>query len=234
MAFGSGLIVFPQILIKQMIALDHTARPTFDTILHTSRGAVFPDFFYSFLHNYVHSVCEWSEKTPFLISPPPTITGIPTTTPVAQVPKPAQRAPLSMSQELQGDNNLPSDSDHRMGRIWSDFESVETYLEQDANGGSPIEGKVESLAATASTSTPLQVCLPRILVCPRFLKRYSGRIPRGIEHTKPRLQVTDRSKGIVRGWSSAHNVVARIREHQKLPITEFESPGSGRVLGTLP
>jgi hypothetical protein len=61
-----------------------------------------------------------------------------------------------MSQELQGDDNLPSDSDHRMERIWSDFESVATYLEQDANGGSPVEGKVESLAAVP-TSTSLQV-----------------------------------------------------------------------------
>ena len=146
-------------VIKQMIALDHTARPTFDSILHTSRGVVFPECFYSFLHNYVHSVCEWSEKSPFLASPPPTIVGTPTTALMAQVPKPAQRAPLSMSQELQGDNNLPSDSDHRMERIWSDFESVETYLEQDMNGGSPTEGKVESLTETAATasSTPLQV-----------------------------------------------------------------------------
>ena len=65
-----------------------------------------------------------------------------------------------MSQEFQGDNSLPSDSDHRMERIWSDFESVETYLEQNANGGSPIEGKVESLAAAPATSAPLQVCFP--------------------------------------------------------------------------
>ena len=140
-----------------MIALDHTARPTFDTILHTSRGVVFPECFYSFLHNYVHSVCELSEKNPFLTSPPPTATGTPTITPITQVPKPA---PLSMSQEFQGDNSLPSDSDHRMERIWSDFESVETYLEQNANGGSPIEGKVESLAAAPATSAPLQVCFP--------------------------------------------------------------------------
>lgn len=158
-------LIFLQMLIKQMITLDHTARPTFDTILHTSRGTVFPECFYSFLHNYVHTVCELSEKSPFLASPPPTIVGTPTTTPVAQVPKPAQRAVLSMSQELQEDNTLPSDSDHRMERIWSDFESAETYLEQDANGGSPIEGKMESLAAAPSASTPLQVCFILIIIC---------------------------------------------------------------------
>ena len=76
---------------------------------------------------------------------------------------------MSMSQELQGDNNLPSDSDHRMERIWSDFESVETYLEQDANGGSSIEGKLEPLTVAPSTSTPLQVCFSRLLVCFPFL-----------------------------------------------------------------
>jgi len=167
-----------------MIALDHTARPTFDTALHTSRGVVFPECFYSFLHNYVHSVSEWSEKSPFAISPPPTSAGTPTTTPIGQVPKPAQRAPLSMSQELQGDNVLPGDSDHRMERIWSDFESVETYLEQDPNGGSPIEGKVESLpAAAAATSAPLQVYFSRLSICFCLLNQPSGRISRGIEHT---------------------------------------------------
>jgi len=147
-----------QVLIKQMIALDHTARPVFDTILATSRGVVFPESFYSFLHNYVYTVCELSEKTPFPTSPPPTTSGTPTTTPIAQVTKPAQRAPLTMSQELQGDNNLPSDSDHRMERIWSDFEGVETYLEQDTDGISPVEGKAEPLAPAPPTSTPLQVC----------------------------------------------------------------------------
>ncbi|EGO26710.1 hypothetical protein SERLADRAFT_355396 [Serpula lacrymans var. lacrymans S7.9] len=43
-------------IIKQMIALDPTTRPTFDTLLHTSRGSVFPECFYSFLHNYVSSI----------------------------------------------------------------------------------------------------------------------------------------------------------------------------------
>ena len=139
-----------------MIALDHTARPTFDTVLHTSRGTVFPEGFYSFLHDYVHSVCDLSEKSPFLTAPPATV-GTPTTAPTSQIPKPAQRAPLSMSQEAQGDNNLPSDSDHRMERIWSDFESVETYLGQDVDGGSAVESKTESLAAAPPTSIPLQV-----------------------------------------------------------------------------
>lgn len=151
-----GLTYSLQILIKQMIALDHTARPTFDTVLHTSRGTVFPEGFYSFLHNYVHSVCELSEKSPFLASSPPTV-GTPTTAPISQIPKPAQRAPLSMSQEVHGDSNLPGDSDHRMERIWSDFESVETYLEQDANGDSPAESKTGSLTAAPPTSIPLQV-----------------------------------------------------------------------------
>lgn len=144
-----------------MITLDHTARPPFDTILHTSRGTVFPECFYSFFHNYVHSVCELTEGSPFFTSPPPTL-GTPTTTPISQVPKPAQRAPLSMSQELQGDNHLPSDSDHRMERIWSDFESVETYLEQDSSESSPVENKVESLAAAPPASVPLQVSFPDI------------------------------------------------------------------------
>jgi phosphoinositide-3-kinase regulatory subunit 4 len=142
-----------------MIALDHAARPTFDATLHTSRGTVFPECFYSFLHNYVHSVCELSEKSPFPAPAPPTSTGgTPATTLSSQVPKIAQRTPLSMSQELQGDNNLPSDSDHRMERIWSDFESVAMYLEQDVDGSPPMGSKAESMSAAPPTFMPLQVC----------------------------------------------------------------------------
>ena len=81
-----------------------------------------------------------------------------------------------MSQELQGDNNLPSDSDHRMERIWSDFESVETYLDQDANGGPSTEGKVESPVTAASTSTLLRVGFPHtssLLVSDAIHRMYS-------------------------------------------------------------
>jgi hypothetical protein len=79
-----------------------------------------------------------------------------------------------MSQELQGDNNLPSDSDHRMERIWSDFESVETYLEQDADGGSPVHSKVESITTAPPASIPLQVNFSNVgvFVYFLFLNRY--------------------------------------------------------------
>ncbi|KAF9007713.1 hypothetical protein BDZ89DRAFT_1144434 [Hymenopellis radicata] len=52
-------------LIKQMISLDPSARPTFDTLLHTSRGTVFPESFFSFLHNYVTSVNDLPVESPF-------------------------------------------------------------------------------------------------------------------------------------------------------------------------
>lgn len=170
-------------LIKQMITLDHTVRPTFDTILHTSRGTVFPECFYSFLYNYVHSVCELSEKNPFVTSPALAATGTPTATPSTQVPKPAQRTPISMSQELHGDDSLPGDSDHRMERIWSDYESVETYLEQNASGASLTDGKAESLSTAPPSSIPLQVGFPSVGF--PFLNQFLGRIPRGIEHSQP-------------------------------------------------
>jgi len=90
-----------------------------------------------------------------------------------------------MSQELQGDNIPPSDSDHRMERIWSDFESVEAYLEQDPNGGSPIEGKVElpPAVAAATTSAPLQVYFSCLFIRFGSLNQPPGRISRGVEHT---------------------------------------------------
>ena len=56
-----------------MISLDPSERPAFNTLLHTSRGTVFPEFFYSFLHNYVFSVNELSSDVLAINSPPPTI-----------------------------------------------------------------------------------------------------------------------------------------------------------------
>src|ERR1700733_9291391 len=57
-------------MIKQMICLDPSARPTFDTLLHTSRGTVFPESFYSFLHNYVSSINELPTPPPFSVVSP--------------------------------------------------------------------------------------------------------------------------------------------------------------------
>ncbi|KAI0080417.1 hypothetical protein K474DRAFT_1589825 [Panus rudis PR-1116 ss-1] len=124
-------------LIKQMIAIDPAERPTFDSLLHSARGTVFPGTFYSFLHNYVATVNELSSSSPFNFSNP--VHGTNTvTTPISGVPSATKGGTVTganigatLATAGAGDifsEPLPSDSDHRMERIWSDYESVEPYL----------------------------------------------------------------------------------------------------------
>jgi phosphoinositide-3-kinase, regulatory subunit 4 len=92
--------------------LDPNQRPSFDTILQSTRGTLFPESFYSFLHNYISSVNELRSPSPF-----------------AQHQQ--QRRPMSDSQGSHSgssSSSLPSDSDHRLDRIWNEFDSVESYL----------------------------------------------------------------------------------------------------------
>ncbi|KAG8791389.1 Serine/threonine-protein kinase, partial [Serendipita sp. 399] len=70
-------------MVLQMIDLTPSLRPTFDTILSTSRGDAFPESFYEFYHEYVHSIEELPSPSPFAIvsypsaSVPPSIASRP-------------------------------------------------------------------------------------------------------------------------------------------------------------
>jgi phosphoinositide-3-kinase, regulatory subunit 4 len=92
-----------------MTLLDPNARPSFDSVLQSSRGVLFPESFYSFLHNYISSINELRTPSPF-----------------------AGRIEASRSEpSIRKDSSskaLPSDSDHRLERIWNEFDSVESYL----------------------------------------------------------------------------------------------------------
>ncbi|TFK53148.1 ARM repeat-containing protein [Heliocybe sulcata] len=132
-------------LIKQMISLEPSARPSFDTLLHTSRGTVFPECFYSFLHNYVSSINELPTPSPFV----PSISGTSvSSTPVGPLsPSPSANptgsklnpaaAGLPTSESVPG--ALPNDSDRRLERIWEDYESVAPYLTLDNVDREPSE-----------------------------------------------------------------------------------------------
>jgi phosphoinositide-3-kinase, regulatory subunit 4 len=139
-----------------MIHLDSSTRPTFDTLLHTSRGTVFPESFYSFLHNYVSSLNDIAHKS----QPPPA-------TPTTQddYSTVADRTSSNTLHSASGSvlpNNTsysqlgsqpsasaapetpPNQSDHRLEKVWSDYESVEPYLlsdiiEEDGNTNVKIE-----------------------------------------------------------------------------------------------
>ncbi|KAF8892835.1 hypothetical protein CPB84DRAFT_1837361 [Gymnopilus junonius] len=187
-----------QNLIKQMIALDPAERPTFDTLLYTSRGTVFPESFYSFLHNYVSSVNELSSEGMgmgfnsfnfnnfnFNFSQGPGVPSVSGTTrtsasggTVTATTTTATATAAVGAGGLAGEhgkmdvnaNALPSDSDHRMERIWSDYESIEPYIvpesefEVEAGAGAGAEGDVRvdyvALYSLHSASKPFQDILP--------------------------------------------------------------------------
>lgn len=112
-----------------MIAVDPTSRPTFDSLLHSCRGTVFPETFYSFLHNYVASVNELSSSQSTFGQQ--SHGSMNAASPIVTTPSNVKPNPSAPPNPNSGDvfsEPLPSDSDHRMERIWSDYESIEPYL----------------------------------------------------------------------------------------------------------
>jgi phosphoinositide-3-kinase, regulatory subunit 4 len=155
-----------------MIAVDPLQRPTFDSLLHNARGTVFPETFYSFLHNYVASINELSTPSPFSFSNQshPSITA---GTPITATPtttKPAISNTTHPALSADGDrlnDPLPSDSDHRLERLWSDYESVEPYLLPTAENESledMIKDPINIEFATPNVAgKPLQVYTAQLL-----------------------------------------------------------------------
>ena len=139
-----------------MIAIDPATRPTFDTLLHTSRGTVFPESFYSFLHNYVSTVNEVS--SPSLFSATATPSTVPSSATVSAHKAGPNAAPgASLNGDLPNDP-LPSDSDHRMDRIWADYESVEPYLINEAVEETVMDVKID-YAPQLVSSRPFHVSI---------------------------------------------------------------------------
>lgn len=149
-----------------MISLDPSERPTFDTLLHTSRGTVFPESFYSFLHNYVSSVNELSSDVLAINSPSPATLPshiAPSISGGTLRPNPSgglnsTTGPGTGTSEVKNDT-LPSDSDHRLERIWADYESIEPYITPEKVERSEMDVTVEYMPSVISTSRPFQVSL---------------------------------------------------------------------------
>ncbi|KAF9254440.1 hypothetical protein L218DRAFT_1082334 [Marasmius fiardii PR-910] len=155
-------------MIKQMISLEPSDRPTFDSLLHTSRGKVFPECFFSFLHNYVSSVNELPTPSPFVG------TGNSTTPNTAAFPSSNARPTTIHNGSIPGSNEiLPSESDNRLERIWADFESIEPYITSDMMEDSPMDVKVNYISST-STSRPFQDVLPIELHIPNRDSKLTG------------------------------------------------------------
>ncbi|KIJ34216.1 hypothetical protein M422DRAFT_782951 [Sphaerobolus stellatus SS14] len=115
-------------LILRMVALEPTERPTFDTLLHEYRENVFPEHFYSFLHDYIGSMNELSTAIIF------------------NKPSPL---PVSAASEMSGmaeTTSLPSDSDHRIEKIWTEYETIEPHFTEQGDNAE-LDGSRATLKA---------------------------------------------------------------------------------------
>lgn len=150
-----------------MIHLDPAARPTFDSTLHTLRGTVLPECFYSYFHNYISSLNELSPavyQSPLSNSTSnqaqPTSIASPISPSAGRGLAPTNMHSGPSSTASGGDpvlDPLPSDSDYRVERIWSEFETIEGFLmveglEDDVTNPVKIE-----YTSGASARHPLQV-----------------------------------------------------------------------------
>ena len=146
-----------------MIELDSTMRPTFDTLLHTSRGSVFPESFYSFLYNYVSSINDLPHSTPFTTALPQTATFAQTSVlPSASgsTIRPGSSLGPSATNVTATENTMesfPSDSDHRLEKLWADYESVEPYLGPDTIEETVMDVKLEYASSSTGVYKPFQV-----------------------------------------------------------------------------
>ncbi|KAH9058039.1 hypothetical protein EDB83DRAFT_2520935 [Lactarius deliciosus] len=175
-------------LIKDMIALNPSARPPFDTLLHSVRGIVFPEVFYSFLHGYVSSINELPATT---LSVP-----VPTTATSPEILTPATSSAASptvnggaVTPVLTVDAKVPEaavprDADHKLEKIWADYESVEPYLVEDSGEDTVTDVRVEYGPAETS-GKPLQDILPVELCIPnRDSKLFRVKKPRSSAATE--------------------------------------------------
>ena len=146
-----------------MIALDPLARPTFDALLHNVRGVVFPEVFYSFLHGYVWSINELPITPPFSTLPPTSVSPdlLTPTASAASAPASTTKAgtvtPLHAVDSKVPEAAVPRDADHKMEKIWADYESIEPYLLEDTGESTVTDIRVDYAPAEIQ-GKPFQVC----------------------------------------------------------------------------
>lgn len=168
-----------------MISLDPAKRPSFETVLHNARGTIFPESFYSFLHSYIASNNELPSSSPFSGPPSSTPASVPLTPTVsttsnttikasgAATPVPAPSGPGTAN----GNGGpLPSDADHRIERLWEDYESVEPYVVQEREEGDEDSGAGEYSGSArpyqvTPTYFPSSLCLKLNGGCRTFFRR---------------------------------------------------------------
>lgn len=132
-----------------MIAVDPEKRPTFDNLLHTSRGTIFPESFFSFLHDFFTSVCRITADSPFT-SADHRVSAAPSTKPSAV----AENAASNIAPEAVA---LPNESDRRLDRLWSEYESLEPHVMSSTENDASRDTFIDH-TTNYDMSRPLQVC----------------------------------------------------------------------------
>ncbi|EJD02926.1 uncharacterized protein FOMMEDRAFT_123012 [Fomitiporia mediterranea MF3/22] len=152
-------------LIKRMVAIDPTIRPTFDSLLHTSRGNIFPECFYTVIHDFISTVDDISASTPFFctsntsgggVTPGQSLQARPTLSTMSD-------EKTSIGEESRDElNPLPNDSDRRIMRIWAEFDVVEPCF-PPSDDMQTTAVKVD-YAVQYSSFKPIQSILP-VVTC---------------------------------------------------------------------
>ncbi|KAG2366341.1 hypothetical protein BDR07DRAFT_1606901 [Suillus spraguei] len=156
-------------MIRQMISLDPAARPTFDILLAGARGTVLPECFYSFLHEYVASVGERPSSLPFPSSSLSASNAPPSTTPNTTIKVPSKETVTTAAGATGNGSVLPSDSDHRLERIWEEYENVDPYLLDDTDVEKTVmDVKVEFGNNVTGPSKPFQDVFPVSMHIPSY------------------------------------------------------------------
>ena len=135
-----------------MIAVDPVARPTFDQLLHTSRGSLFPEYFYSVMHDFISSVNDISGSFSFFNA---ALTSLNNLSALGNVqPRSASDEKASVGDGPRSEEPaLPNDSDRRISRLWSEFEAIEPCFKEDGDGLPHITLRAVE-PSNSTTSTP--------------------------------------------------------------------------------
>ena len=142
-----------------MIAVDPEKRPTFDNLLHTSRGTIFPESFYTFFHDFFTSICRLTAESPFTNTDHRTSSSIPSAKP-SVIPENAASniAPEAVS--------LPNESDRRLDRLWSEYDSLEPHVTPYVKPDT-FRDAIFEYTTNYDMSRPLHVCSPLLLILHR-------------------------------------------------------------------
>jgi phosphoinositide-3-kinase regulatory subunit 4 len=233
-----------------MIALDPAQRPSFDVLLHTARGTVLPEAFYAFLHNYVSSVTELPSPSPF--APAVGVSGSSGPSATLGVTSPVMKGtPAAMTADDPA-GALPGDSDNRMDKIWTEYESLEAYFlpnpeeVQESSGGAV---KIEWSTPTAYAVRPVQASACMFLTVCKDLFPVELHIP-GREGKLTPSNDTGRFAAdegqflpldpcgpvlmLECRWARSHHTLPHLRQHPDLSPAERPLEGAGSLPRPVP